>query len=238
MRVMNVQVRYFASVREMMGSKAETIELDNGVTVADALGAIAGGDVRRERAIKFCMPMVNQEYVQQDHVLQDGDELALIPPVSGGQQESAAKRFIVTGNPLETTEIEKLVESPAAGAVALFVGAVRDHARGQGVLRLEYEAYAPAAEKMLARIGDEIAERWNVESVAIAHRIGMLEIGEASVVIGVSSAHRAEAFEACRYAIERIKQIVPIWKKEFYGDGASWIGSEADYQKEISSLPS
>ncbi|CAN5711470.1 molybdenum cofactor biosynthesis protein MoaE [soil metagenome] len=236
--MMSIKVRYFASVRELMGVKADSLELEQGATVAAALAAIAGDDARRDRAIKTCMSMVNQEYVQPDHVLVDGDELALIPPVSGGERDAARKRFIVTAHPLHTADIEKLVESPSAGAVALFVGTVRDHARGHGVLRLEYEAYTPAAEKMLARIGDEIAGRWSVELVAIAHRTGLLEVGEASVVIGVSSAHRAEAFDACRYAIERIKQIVPIWKKEFYDDGASWIGSEADYQKETARLSS
>ena len=233
---MKVQVRYFASVRELMGVKAASIDLEHGTTVAGAVSAISANDSRLERAFRSCMPMVNQEYVQQGHVLTEGDELAFIPPVSGGQH-AVHKRFIVTEAPLNTADIEMLVESPAAGAVALFVGTVRDHARGHGVLRLEYEAYAPAAEKMLARIGDEIAERWSVDKVAISHRTGVLDIGEASVVIGVSSAHRAEAFDACRYAIERIKEIVPIWKKEFYAGGESWIGSEADYQQEVGRLP-
>jgi molybdopterin synthase catalytic subunit len=225
---MNITLRYFASVRELMGVKSAPLELEEGATVGTALDAIVGGDSRRERAIKSCMTMVNQEYVQPNHQLSDGDELALIPPVSGGEN-----RFFVTEEALDPSRIERMVASPSAGAVALFVGTVRDHARGQGVLRLEYEAYAPAAEKMLARIATEIGTEWDVDAVAIAHRIGMLEVGEASVVIGVSSAHRAEAFAACRYAIERIKQIVPIWKKEFYADGAAWIGSEADYQREI-----
>jgi molybdopterin synthase catalytic subunit len=233
---MNINVRYFASVRELMGMKAGSLELEQDATVAAALGTIVDGDSRRKRAINACMTMVNQEYVQHDHVLHEGDELALIPPVSGGEG-SGEKQFFVTESVLDTAQIERLVATPGSGAVALFVGTVRDHARGHGVVRLEYEAYVPAAEKMLARIGDEIASRWNVDRVAIAHRIGLLEIGEASVVIGVSSAHRAEAFEACRYAIERIKEIVPIWKKEFYEDGATWIGSEADYQRETGKLP-
>jgi MoaE-MoaD fusion protein len=234
---MKIQVRYFASIRELMGVKSSEIELAAGATVAEALAMIQDGDPKRERAIRSCMAMVNQEYVQSTHPLRDGDELALIPPVSGGQQEPAPKRFIVTDQPLVTERIEQLVQSPAAGGTALFVGTVRDRARGQGVLELEYEAYAPAAEKMLERIGDEIAERWTVEHVAIAHRTGLLQIGEASVIIGVSSAHRAEAFEACRYAIERIKEIVPIWKKEFYEGGSTWIGSEADYQKVTGRIP-
>jgi molybdopterin synthase catalytic subunit len=113
---------------------------------------------------------------------------------------------------------------------------VRDHARGRAVRALDYEAYAPAAEKMMARIGDEIRERWGIDRIAIIHRMGLLEVGEASVVIAITSAHRDEAFDACRYAIERLKEIVPIWKKEFYEDGAIWVGSEADYQRETGRL--
>ena len=111
-------------------------------------------------------------------------------------------------------------------------GTVRDNARGKAVTALEYEAYPPAAEKMLEQIGEEIFEQWGIRTVAIAHRYGLLQIGETSVVIAVSSAHRETAFDACRYAIERIKVLVPIWKREVYEDGAVWIGSEADYQVE------
>jgi molybdopterin synthase catalytic subunit len=109
-------------------------------------------------------------------------------------------------------------------------------AREREVVALEYEAYAPAAEKMLARIGEEIAARWGIERVAIVHRTGRLPVGEASVVIAVAAAHRGEAFAACQHAIERLKEIVPIWKKEFYRDGAVWVGSEADYQRELASV--
>jgi molybdopterin synthase catalytic subunit len=128
------------------------------------------------------------------------------------------------------------VADRGTGAIVTFVGTVRDHGRGQTVTHLEYEAYAPAAERMLAQIGREIDERWGPQRVAIAHRTGDLAVGEASVVICVASAHRDAAFAACRYAIERIKEIVPIWKKEHYGNGAAWIGSEQEYQAEIGRL--
>ena len=114
---------------------------------------------------------------------------------------------------------------------------MRDHARGQTVAALDYEAYPPAAEKMLAQIGDEIEAKWGLNRVAILHRTGLLKPGETSVVISVASPHRDEAFEAARYAIERIKEIVPIWKKEHYEDGAIWVGSEFDYQREIGRIP-
>ncbi len=230
---MNIRIRYFASIRELMGSGATSIDLDANTSVNEALRRLAGDDARIEAAFRACLPMVNQEYVDRGHQLRDGDELALIPPVSGGSPAAREKCFRITDKPLDTNAIEQLVTAANSGAVVLFAGTVRDHARGRNVLRLDYEAYPAAAEKMLAQIGDEIERRWDVERVAIVHRTGSLQIGEASVVIGVSSAHRAEAFEACRYAIERIKEIVPIWKKEWYEGGAAWIGSEADYQREI-----
>ncbi|MGH2616986.1 MAG: molybdenum cofactor biosynthesis protein MoaE, partial [Thermomicrobiales bacterium] len=136
----------------------------------------------------------------------------------------------------EPRDVERLVAHSGAGAIVTFIGTVRDNARGKAVTHLAYEAYAPAAEQMLAQIGDEIQERWGIEQTAIAHRTGSLAIGEASVVISVASPHRDAAFAACQYAIERIKEIVPIWKKEHYADGAAWIGSEHEYQVAIGRL--
>lgn len=227
---MQITLRYFASVRELMGTGRAFAELPDGASVEETLNTLASGDGKREALFRACLPMVNQEYVERSHVLREGDELALIPPVSGGERDYVE----VTERPLDVGEAERLVTTPGSGAIALFAGTVRDHARGRTVLRLDYEAYAPAAEKMLMRIVDEIHEFWEVDTVAILHRTGTLEVGETSVVIAVSSPHRAEAFEGCRHAIERIKQIVPIWKKEYYEGGSVWIGSEADYQQELS----
>lgn len=178
------------------------------------------------------MIMVNQNYVTGDHCLQSGDEVALIPPVSGG----APPEFTVQSEALDPRVTEALVARPEAGATVTFIGTVRDHGRGKPVTHLEYEAYEAAAEMGMAEIGEEIRARWPVAGVAIAHRVGSLAIGEASVVICVSSAHRDAAFAACQYAIERIKEIVPIWKKEHYADGSAWLGSEHDYQVEIGRL--
>jgi molybdopterin synthase catalytic subunit len=176
------------------------------------------------------MIMVNQEYATRDHVLQDGDELALIPPVSGG---AATQWFRVQSAPIDPREVEQMVAASSVGGIVTFSGTVRDHARGKTVEALDYEAYEPVAVKMLARIGDEIRQRWTIEHVAMIHRTGLLKVGEVSVVISVSAAHRAEAFAACAYAIDRIKEIVPIWKKEFYEDGSHWVGTEAEYQLEV-----
>ena len=229
---MQVRLRYFAMIRETLGRAEETRDVPTGTTAGQLFDALAAEQPRLAPLKGTTLMMVNQEYVPAGHPLSDGDEVALIPPVSGGDG-----RFRVVDAPLDARAVEALVTAPDAGAIVTFTGTVRDNARGREVVALDYEAYAPAAEKMLARIGDEIRERWGIERVAIAHRVGYLRPGEASVVIAVASPHRAEAFDACRHAIERIKAIVPIWKKELYADGAVWIGSEAEYQREIGRLP-
>jgi MoaE-MoaD fusion protein len=226
---MDVDVRFFAIIREIVGQAAERRQLAEGTTAGDLFDELAREYPRLERMRPVTMLMVNKAYVTHDHVLHQGDELALIPPVSGGGQP----RFWVQSEALDPRLPESLVAHPGAGAIATFIGTVRDHGRGRAVTHLEYEAYAPAAELTMAQIGDEIRERWGIDHVAITHRVGSLAVGEASVVISVASAHRDAAFEACRYAIERIKEIVPIWKKEHYADGAAWLGSEHDYQVEI-----
>jgi molybdopterin synthase catalytic subunit len=232
---MQVTLRYFAIVREALGRSEEQREVEPGTTVAQVLDAVTGEQTLLGGMRRVLMVMVNQEFVDPSHVLTDGDEVALIPPVSGGAD--GGRLFRVTSDPLDAREAEAAVAAPGAGAVVTFTGVVRDNARGRMVDALEYEAYAPAAEKMMARVADEIRERWGLERVAIIHRVGTLPVGEASVVIAISSVHREAAFDACRYAIERLKEIVPIWKKEFYEGGAAWIGSEADYQRETGRLP-
>ncbi len=227
--MIRIHMRYFAIVREQLGKSKETIELADGSTVGDALDLVLADNLRLKNAEGSLMVMVDQHYRPRDFVLSDGVEVAIIPPVSGGCDE---QRFVVSDNVIDPSRVEDLVFDAASGAMVTFAGTVRDHARGKTVTSLEYEAYPPAAEKMLEQIGEEIFERWGIRTVAIQHRYGLLQIGETSVVIAVSAPHRDAAFEACRYAIERIKMIVPIWKREIYGDGAVWIGSEADYQIE------
>ncbi len=220
-----VTVRYFASIREAIGERAQTREIPDQSTAGELIDAIVSDHPTIDGLRRASRIMVNHEYAERDRVLHDGDEVALIPPVSGGSGD-----FEITDRPIDLQNLSDRVASPKAGAIATFAGTVRDNARGRGVQVLEYEAYPEAAKKALAQIGAEIRSRWDVEGIAIVHRTGRLAIGEVSVGIAVSSAHRAEAFDACRHAIERIKQIVPIWKKEFYDDGQTWIGSEADYQ--------
>ncbi len=227
---MQVTVRYFAIVRETIGRSEETVSVSPGETTTDLLARLTAATPSLTPLLRSIMVMVNQEYVRADHPLHDGDELALIPPVSGG--ENGSRYFRVQADFIDAREVEGRVASPGMGAIVTFTGTVRDQARGRTVASLEYEAYAPAAEKMLRQIGDEISANWAIDRVAIVHRVGVLTVGEASVVIAVAAPHRADAFAACHYAIDRIKQIVPIWKKELYADGAAWIGSESEYQRD------
>lgn len=220
-----VTVRYFASIREAIGRREETRLISDETTAGDLVKAIVSDHPALAPLSRTSRIMVNREYADNGQVLSDGDEVALIPPVSGGSGD-----FVVTDQPIDPQSLSDRVASDRAGAIATFAGTVRDNARGRDVQVLEYEAYPEAAEEVLEQIGTEIRARWDVEGVAISHRTGRLSVGEVSVAIAVSSAHRAEAFEACRHAIERIKQIVPIWKKEFYEDGETWIGSESEYQ--------
>jgi MoaE-MoaD fusion protein len=226
---MQITLRYFAIMREHLGKDVETLDVPDG-TIAGEVFELATKDAPRLAGLKrSVMVMVNEDYAEPDQVLMDGDDVALIPPVSGGDDE---KRFMVTTDELDPRMVEALVAGPDAGAVVTFAGTVRDNARGLEVTALDYEAYPSAAEKMLARVGAEAQEQWPGVRIAIAHRHGYLVPGEVSVLIGTASAHREDAYHASMFAISRIKEIVPIWKKEHYADGSTWIGSELDYQIE------
>ncbi len=164
---------------------------------------------------------VNAEYVSPDHPVCLADEVALIPPVSGGATDDPL--FKITRAELDPSELHGLVLSNQAGAVSLFLGVVRNNNLGREVDYLEYDAYPAMATKVMRQIAGEIRQRWDVLEIAMHHRIGRLEIGEASVAVAVASAHRSEGIEACHYGIDRLKAIVPIWKKEVWADGEEWI---------------
>jgi len=207
-----VSVRLFAGLRERAG--VSKLELDGVERVGDVWARLDLGD--EPGGLLYA---VNREYVDRAHALQEGDEVALIPPVSGG-----AESFLITKQPLAVPAVIDLVERDEAGAVASFVGTVRDASRGRDVTHLEYEAFEEMAEPMLRRLGDELTAKHGLSAVAIHHRIGRVEIGEASVVIAVSAPHRAAALDACREAIDTLKETIPLWKKEVYVGGEEWIG--------------
>ena len=203
-------VRLFAGLRERAGRA--TVELDGVERAGDVWPALGLGD--EPPGLLYA---VNREYANRDRELHDGDEVALIPPVSGGA-------FLLSTEPLDLRAAVAEVESADAGAVATFVGTVRRRSRGRTVLHLEYEAYEEMAEQMLRALGAELKARHELSEVAIHHRVGRVEIGEPSVVIAVSAPHRAPALEACREAIDALKETIPLWKKEVYEGGAEWIG--------------
>jgi molybdopterin synthase catalytic subunit len=206
---MAVHVRLFAGLRERAGWAQREIEAS---TVADVWPALGLGE--EPEGLLYA---VNREYAERDRELRDGDEVALIPPVSGGA-------FRVTEEPLSLEDVVAEVADERAGGIATFTGTVRRQSRGREVTHLEYEAYAEMAEDVMAQLAAELQERHELCGVAIHHRVGRLEIGEASVVIAVSAPHRQAALDACREAIDTLKETVPLWKKEVYEGGEEWIG--------------
>jgi molybdopterin synthase catalytic subunit len=225
-----VRARLFARLRELAGTDTESVELPTGSNVADVFDAVARlhpGLAADRNAVRVAL---NQEFVDWDAVVADGDEVAFIPPVSGGAH-GAGVLFELTSRPLDARRMETAVAHKGAGAICTFTGVVRDNSRGRSVTHLEYEAYAEMATAQMRKIADEIAERWPEARVAMAHRTGRLEVGEPSVVVSVSTPHRAEAIAACKWGIDRLKESVPIWKKEHAGDGTYWI--EGDESKPV-----
>ncbi|MGE5689155.1 MAG: molybdenum cofactor biosynthesis protein [Pseudomonadota bacterium] len=209
---MRVTVRLFAGLRERAGTSTRDVELADGATAADVWGSLGLGDEPPGLLVA-----VNREYADAGRALAEGDEVALIPPVSGGA-------FRLSEEPLSLQAAVDEVASTDAGAVATFAGTTRRRSRGRDVVRLEYEAYEGMAEAEMARIAQAIGERHEIEAIAIHHRVGVVQIGETSVVIAVSAPHRAAALEACREAIDTLKETVPLWKKEVYEGGEEWIG--------------
>jgi len=218
-----VPVRLFAGLHDVVGRREVELELAEGASVADLRDELA----RRYPAVVPLMSTlvcaVNEEYVANDHRLSPEDEVALIPPVSGGARVASADRFQVTEEPLDPRRMVDRVRRDEAGAIALFYGVVRNHSEGRRVLYLEYDAYPSMAVKKMRQVAEEVHSRWSITDIAISHRIGRLEIGETSLLVAVSAPHRREAFEACHHAVDRIKELVPVWKKEVWEGGESWV---------------
>jgi len=205
-----VTIRLFAGLRERAGTGRR--ELEDVARVGDVWRRLDLGD--EPAGLLYA---VNREYADRDFELRDGDEVALIPPVSGGA-------FRITTDPLDISAAVAEVSTDEAGGVATFVGTVRKTSRGRDVDYLEYEAFEEMAEPMLSRLAADLEEKHGLCDVAIHHRVGRVEIGEASVVIAVSAPHRAAALDACREAIDTLKTTIPLWKKEVYEGGEEWIG--------------
>lgn len=214
---MPVLVLYFAGARDAAGTGRETLP-DVPATVGDLRRALAEAHPRLGPVLARSRVAVDQDFAADDAPLRDGAEVAIVPPVSGG-----AGLFRVVDRPLRLSEVVEAVSGPGLGGIVTFTGTVRDETRGRRVLRLEYEAYGPMAERKLAEIGGALGQAHGA-AVAIVHRVGVLAPGEAAVVIACAAPHRTPAFRACEACIEALKKDVPIWKREVYADGSEWVG--------------
>ena len=223
---MRVLVRLFASYREAAGRGQFELDVPDGARVRDVLARILAEHplLRSHREIVAAR---NREYVGLDEPVAEGDEVALIPPVSGGALTRPVADVRVTSDPLSVDAALARVRDESAGGVCVFVGVVRRDSRGKQVTLLEYEAYPEMAEAKIREIAREAESRWGPLRIAVQHRVGPLQVGEEAVVIAVAAPHRAEAFAACRFTIDRLKEIAPIWKKEHTDDGAVWIEEHA-----------
>jgi molybdopterin synthase catalytic subunit len=214
--VIRVRVRLFAMLRERAGRSSVDVELADGATAGDVWASLGIGEEPPALGVA-----VNRAYADRSTALADGDEVAFIPPVSGGSVEPYVE---LTDDPIDLGAIVARVADSGAGAIATFSGTVRDHSRDRDVQRLEYEIYPEMALSELARIARDVAVRHELLAIAVVHRGGACEIGDTTVAIACSAPHRAQALEACRETIDALKQAVPIWKREVYRDGAAWIG--------------
>jgi len=217
---MRLTILYFAVFRERLGKSEETFDIAEGATVAQAIDELAAQHDAIARLRGRFRVAVNQDFVGDDHALHDGDELALIPPVAGG----ADRHVVLSDQELSLDRCLGAVRGPGMGGIVTFTGMVRLHSRGTTIDHLEYEAYAPMAVKVMTELCDEIEREVAGARVAVEHRVGNLGIGDVAVVIAAAAPHRAEAFTACRAMIDRLKDRVPIWKKEISVDGAEWVG--------------
>ncbi len=231
--MMRVQVIPFGVLKDWLGSSAATVELPDGASVADLLERVRAKLPARMPAdsLRGIAVSVNAEYARAAHILRDGDEVGLLPPVSGGTSRTAnasdrsGEEQVIAALTHERIDAEKLVAAAKRGedgAVVVFDGIVRNESRGRRTLHLDYEAYEEMAVRQMRELANQARGRFGVRQVTIVHRLGRLEIGETSILIVVASAHRSAAFEACRWLIDTTKKTVPIWKKETFVDGAVW----------------
>ena len=220
---MKVKVLFFGVTHDLTGCTQEQVELRDGENL---------GELRRQFESRFprllevgssLLLAVNQEIASGSTLLHDGDEVAFMPPVSGG---ASSDFFLITRDPISASDLAKPLQAAKDGALVIFEGFVRNHSRGRSTLYLEYEGYEPMAIRKMEELGAEAKQKFAIDAIGVIHRLGRLEIGQTSVAIVVTAEHRGAAFAACKYAIDRLKQIVPIWKKEYFADGAVWAEGE------------
>ena len=226
---MHVHVLLFGALKDLRPREKETLELPEGATVTEFLREFIAATPQAGKYAHSLAIAVNREYAVPTLVLHEGDEVALLPPVSGGSTDDAPVEsdwIRLQREPIDASALVATMKEGEAGAVVVFDGIVRNNTRGRRTLYLDYEAYEAMALSQMQGLARDAQQRFGVRRIALVHRLGRLQVGETSVLIVVSSAHRAQAFEACRWIIDTLKKTVPIWKKEWFEDGAVWADGE------------
>ncbi len=225
---MQIRVLFFGVLKDLVGRSSETLELPEGARLRSVLDHYVRQTPRFEAMVASLAISVNQEYSPSDQPLRGGDEVGLLPPVSGGAEDlnTNASPIRIVRDPISTKDEVERLKLPADGAAVIFEGIVRNNTRGRRTLFLDYEAYEAMALKQMQELAAQARSQFAIRDVGLVHRLGRLEIGETSVLIVVASAHRGPAFEACRWIIDTLKKTVPIWKKEHFEDGAVWADGE------------
>ncbi len=226
---MRVRVLLFGVLKDIFQRSEESLELEPGATVSDLLERYRAAAPDKGKLFHSLALAVNQQYATTRHQLREGDEVALLPPVSGGLEAAIRSEDYtceIVRHRIPSEQILERIKRGEDGAVVVFEGIVRNHTRNRKTLYLDYEAYEPMALSQMNALAERVLANYKVREIAIVHRLGRLEIGETSVLIAVASAHRAAAFDACRFAIDTLKRTVPIWKKEHFTDGVVWADGE------------
>jgi molybdopterin converting factor subunit 1 len=224
---MQVHVLFFGMLKEAVGKSSDSVELPEGASLGDLLELYASRSPELKGVLPSLAAAVNQEYAGAETMLKPGDEIALLPPVSGGVEDKRVARCgSIVRDPIDTQSVLEAIKRPEDGAAVVFEGVVRNHTRGLKTLYLDYEAYEAMALGQMEALAQQALKQFQIRDVALVHRLGRLQIGETSVLIVVASAHRAAAFDACRWLIDTLKRTVPIWKKEYFEDGAVWADGE------------
>lgn len=223
---MVLRVLFFGQLKEIVGAEEQDFDAAEGARLEDLYANYTQKFPRLAEFRSSVAASINQEYAPWSARPRAGDEVAFLPPVSGGSSQPFDDIVEIVRATIRTEQIVASLKAAEDGAVAVFEGIVRNHSRGKTTLYLEYEAYEPMALTKMREIGTHMRKAFAIDRLAMVHRLGRLEIGETSVLIAVSSAHRAAAFDACRYGIDTLKRIVPIWKKEYFSDGAVWSEGE------------
>jgi MoaE-MoaD fusion protein len=219
---MQVRLLFFATLKDIVGARQLQIDLPAGSTIADLLTRLESNYPRFKDYRPVLLTAINEDYVDKNARINEGDEVAIFPPVSGGEA-SPNPMVVITRDPIDAQKVARELLRGEDGAICVFEGVVRNNSKGKRTLHLVYEAYESMAFKKLEEIGQFVRQAWDIDRIALIHRLGHMDIGETSVAVIVTSAHRRAAFDACHYAIDKLKKVVPIWKKEFFEDGEIWV---------------